>query len=343
MASAAEVPKGKGAAQPAQGAASGIPASYLGALIAGALGALGGFALLLALLNNTGNLPPPAFSNSLCVDEKLNFLRERPVYAPDLLVVGSSVAWRHVDSSVFKAQSLATQPLNAGFCGLHANQSAYVANWLLDREPTIRQVVMVVDPIDFAGCWRVPDAVFNRQDADAYVYGQVSPWAYYLRYFDPRSLLRNSLTVKDQRANLIEWDPLVFSRFGDGPLEPQGDRGLFYGKPEALDAGCFKALAGLAGRLESEGRKLLVVSTPLHPDWKSTYDPDGSFVRGFDRRLEQALAGTDGRYWNADREWSAPEDGFVDAIHLRWSAAQQFSLALASQLQVDDRNKVAGN
>ena len=30
-------------------------------------------------------------------------------------------------------------------------------------------------------------------------------------------------------------------------------------------------------------------------------------------------------------------------LHLRWSAAQQFSLALASQLQVDDRNKVAGN
>src|SRR3546814_10033751 len=85
-----------------------------------------------------------------------------------------------------------------------------------------------------------------------------------MRYFSPRSLLRNAQTVKAQRANEIEWDPLVFTRHGDGPLEPQGDRGLFYDKPDALDDSCFVALGELSKRLKNEQRQLLVVSTPLH-------------------------------------------------------------------------------
>ncbi|OSO73949.1 hypothetical protein EGI94_07180 [Stutzerimonas stutzeri] len=39
------------------------------------------------------------------------------------------------------------------------------------------------------------------------------------------------------------------------------------------------------------------------------------------------------QYWNADREWVAPPAAFVDAIHLRWSAVQDFSMALAEQLR----------
>ena len=311
-----------------------IRAGYLLGMFAGLFGMLGGFAALLAWLNQTDNLPPPAFSNSLCVDEKLHFLRHNPIADPNLLIVGSSVAWRHVDGDVLIEQTPGLRPLNGAFCGLHANQSTYVANWLLDREPSVRQVVMIVDPLDFAGCWKVPDAVFDRTHADQYVYQQASRWGYYMRYFSPRSLLRNAQTVKAQRANEIEWDPLVFTRHGDGPLEPQGDRGLFYGKPDALDDSCFVALADLSARLEQDQRELLVVSTPLHPQWKAKVDADGSFLARFDAKLNAAIAGNDAaQYWNADREWVAPPAAFVDAIHLRWSAVQDFSVALAEQLQ----------
>ncbi|WP_438826825.1 hypothetical protein [Pseudomonas lopnurensis] len=318
----------------AEARATGMGPAYLLALFAGLFGSLGAFALLLGGLKLTDNLPPPAFSNSLCVDEKLNFLRHNPVPDPNLLVIGSSVAWRHVDGNVLVEQAPGSRPLNGAFCGLHANQSAYVANWLLDRHPGIRQVVMIVDPLDFSGCWKVADAVFDRDDADHYVYRQASPWGYYLRYFSPRSLLSNARTVKAQRANLIEWDPLVFNRYGDGPLEPRGDRGLFYGPPDPLDAGCFEALQSLASRLHQEKRQLLIVSTPLHPQWKEEMDRDGSFLTYFDSRLSAAIAGSDtARYWNADREWVAPPSAFVDAIHLRWTAVQDFSSALARQLR----------
>jgi hypothetical protein len=176
--------------------------------------------------------------------------------------------------------------------------------------------------------------VFNREHADQYVYQHASRWGYYMRYFSPRSLLRNAKTVKAQRANEIEWDPLVFTRHGDGPLEPRGDRGLFYDKPDPLDDSCFASLGQLSQRLQREQRQLLVVSTPLHPQWKAKVDADGSFLARFDAKLSAAIAGNAGaHYWNADREWVAPPAAFVDAIHLRWSAVQGFSEALAEQLQ----------
>ncbi|WP_312919110.1 hypothetical protein [Stutzerimonas nitrititolerans] len=309
-----------------------IGLGYLTAMYGGLLCGLAAFGLTLFELDRSGNLPPPAFSNNLCVDEKLNFLRDQPVASPDLLVIGSSVAWRHVDGDELVKSSPTTKPLNGAFCGLFANQSVYVGNWLLDREPTIRRVVMVVDPQDFAGCWKVPDSVFNRDDADAYVYGQTPRWTYYVRYFAPVSLVRNALSVKEQRNGQNEWDPLVFNQHGDGPLVTKNSRRLVYGKPDPLDHSCFEALTGMAERLQREARKFTVVSTPLHPEWKSKYDPNGTFLADFDLRIKNSLSQSDARYWNADKELETPAGDFVDAIHLRWSAAQRFSAALAERL-----------
>lgn len=305
---------------------------YLLSLFAGLVGALALFCLTLLWLDRTGNLPPPAFSNNLCVDEKLNFHRNNPAGSPNLLIIGSSVAWRHVDSSQLVHALPEIRPLNGAFCGLFANQSTYVAGWLLDHEPSIRSVVMIANPQDFAGCWRVPTAVFNRDHVDPYVYEHDSKWAYYMRYFSPKSLVRNALTVKAQRAGQIEWDPLVFNRFGDGPLDTRNTRSLLYGRPEALDRNCFQALHALGERLVQEGRQLMVVSTPLHPEWKAKYDPDGTFLADFDQRITDTLSATGGTFWNADKDWRTPDAAFVDAVHMRWTAVQEFSLALAEQM-----------
>lgn len=312
--------------------ASRIGSGYLLALFGGLICSLAAFGLTLLGLDRSGNLPPPAFSNSLCVDEKLNFLRDHPVESPDLLVIGSSVAWRHVDGDELVRNSPTSIPMNGAFCGLFANQSVYVGNWLLDREPTIRRVVMVIDPQDFAGCWKVPDSVFNRDDADAYVYDKASRWPYYVRYFAPVSLVRNALTVRGQRSGENEWDPLVFDQYGGGPLDTDNSRRLLYGKPDALDHNCFDALSTMANRLQREARKFFVVSTPLHPEWKSRYDPNGSFLAQFDSHVKRSLKGSEAAYWNADSELETPASDFVDAIHLRWSAAQRFSAALAERL-----------
>jgi hypothetical protein len=337
MIQTADVPRdGSNAEQGATSAAS-VPgrvrSRYLLSLFAGLFGALAIFCLTLFALNRTGNLPPPAFTNSSCVDEKLSFLRGNPIQSPNLLIIGSSVAWRHVDGNVLTQALPGARPMNGAFCGLFANQSTYVGHWLLDRQPSIRSVVMIADPQDFAGCWRVPTAVLNREHVDPYVYENASPWGHYMRYFSPKSLARNALTVKAQRAGEIEWDPLVFNRFGDGPLVTSNTRELLYGRPEPLDAGCFAALREMSARLAQEGRELMVVSTPLHPEWKEKYDPDGTFLADFDKRIMDTLSATGGTYWNADKDWSTPVTSFVDAVHMRWSAVEDFTAALAEQMR----------
>lgn len=335
MAHAAGLPGNGSTAQSGASAASApgqMRPEYLLSLCAGLVGAMTLFCLALLSLDRTGNLPPPAFSNNLCVDEKLNFMRANRLESPNLLVIGSSVAWRHVNGEVLAQALPEVRPMNGAFCGLFANQSTYVAHWLLDREPSVRSVVMIADPQDFAGCWKAPTAVFNLDHVDPYVYQGVSHWNYYMRYFSPKSLVRNALTVKAQRAGQIEWDPLVFNRFGDGPLVTENTRKLMYGRPDALDRNCFNALRELSVRLEREGRQLMVVSTPLHPQWKEKYDPDGTFLVDFDQRIVDSL-GASGTYWNADKDWDTPVTSFVDAVHMRWSAVQEFSAALAEQMQ----------
>lgn len=317
-----------------------VSLGYLGALLAGLCGSLVLFYLLLLGLQATGHLPPPAFSNRLCVDEKLSFLREHPMVAPNLLVVGSSVAWRHFDGAAIASASQTVRPLNGAFCGLHVNQSNYVADWLLERHPSVRQVVMIVAPNDFTQCRRRAEAVFDKEAVGNFVYGGASRWPYYLHYFSPVSFIRNAWSVKAQRANLVErdnllvQDALVFDRFGDGPLDTQSSHAtLRYRLPKGLDPTCFDALQSLADRLHREGKRFLVVSSPLHPVWKTQEDPKGAFLAEFDRRIRQALRATKAQYWDADGEWTTSPASFTDAIHMRWSAAQDFSAALARRLQ----------
>jgi hypothetical protein len=307
---------------------------YLAFVLLGVSGALAAFYGALLMLQSTDNLPPPAFANSLCIDEKLSFMREQPAGSPNLLVIGSSVAWRHFDGATVASQSKGVlKPLNGAFCGLHVNQSAFTANWLLDRLPSIRQVVLIAAPQDFSECSINRQAIFNRQDADDYVYGGASPWPYYLRYFSPVSLMGNARRVKARRANLVELDPLVFTAYGDGPLKTADSLlGLGYGQSKPLDPTCFQALESLAQRLQKEGRPFTVVSSPLHPDWKTTEDASGEFINDFDARLVQSLKATSARFWDADSELKTSNAAFTDALHLRWSAAQDFSIALAKQL-----------
>jgi hypothetical protein len=290
-------------------------------------------------LQRTGNLPPPAFSNSICVDEKLSFLRQNHSTDPNFLIIGSSVAWRHIDSSVIAEQLPGAVPLNAAFCGLHVNQTAYVANWLLDRHPTAKTVVMLASPQDFEGCKVNPPAVFNRDDADSYVYGGASAWPYYMQYFSPASLLRNALEIAGKRDGTNQTDPLVFTAYGDGPVVEAENRGLYYDMADQQEQECFNALATLIGRLHKEQRNFTLVTTPLHPDWKQEGAPSASQVARFKQNLQSfaSKAGID--FWDADAALNLDAEQFFDAIHIRWSGAHTLTKVMARRLQQEARKK----
>jgi hypothetical protein len=328
-ASAGSAPAKAAAARPSDVALTMSP-SYLVTVALSALAALAAFYVFLFALQKTGNLPPPAFTNGVCADEKLEFLRARSPKSPTLLVVGSSVAWRHFDGAVFEHAAPGAIPLNGAFCGFAANQNAFVANWLLARNPSVREVLMIVSPQDFEDCTTRQTEAFNQEDADRFVYQNGSRWELYLRYFSPGALLHNAMTVRKKRVDKNATDSLVFDRYGSWPLENtvlQGlPYGLSYGAVKRQDPACFKAVDDLGRRLQREGRRLMIATTPLHPDWKSLHDPQGRLMAELDAGMRRVPGA---EFWNGDAANVTDPHAFWDALHMRWPAAQVYSKALA--------------
>jgi hypothetical protein len=310
------------------GAVCYITAMFLG--IAASIAVLLG---TLIVVEYTGHLPAPPIANNICIDEKLAFMRQQPGHSSNLLVLGSSVAWRNVDGNALMAALDGARPFNGGFCGLRMHQTEFVGDWLLDRLPAIRTVVILASPFDFIGCSVNPTRVFDRKGADDFVFKHEWKWSFYLRYFDPVSMVRNAIHVASmRRAGSL--DGLTFTAHGDGPLDTaKSAPTLVYGKlPPRFDSLCFVALKRLAMRIEKEHRRLAVIANPVSPAWKARFDSDGEVFRRFGTAVRSTLAETGAIYWDGEREIPMDPAAFTDAVHLRWSAAREFTVNFASSL-----------
>lgn len=312
-----------------------LPSRYIIAILGGLITALAAFCAMYGALYVTGYLPPPPLSNNVCTDEKLVFFRNNPPQDPNFLIVGSSVAWRNIDSAVIAREIPGARPVNGGFCGMQVHQSAFIADWMLDRWPAIEQVLLVVSPMDFTAC-KGTGQVFNPADAEKFVFEGAAMWSFYLRYFDPVSLNRNiTRQIRDREQDRILKIDRRFTKYGDGPLDTNENRGLFYGPMPESDPACFEALRALATKITDGGRPLMIVETPIHPRWKTQYDAEGIFTTAFAEQLAAAVAGTDARLWNADAAEIVDTPAFTDAIHIRWSAATTLTSAIVEKLGSD--------
>ncbi|MBI5265038.1 MAG: hypothetical protein HY852_24860 [Bradyrhizobium sp.] len=317
--------------------------TYLAAALAGAILFVVGAFSLLVVLEWFGRLPPPPIANNICIDEKLSFMRDRSFGSPNVLIAGSSVAWRSIDGEAMVSAAKHLQPLNGGFCGLQVNQAAFVGDWLVDRFASIRTVVFVVSPFDFEGCSTSPMAAFDLAAADEYVFGRASKWSFYMRNFDPGSMVRNVLRVGSMRKP-GHFYSLVFTKFGDGPVDAlSSERTLMYGPLRRLDGTCFSALASMADRLASESKAIMVVGVPLHPKWKELYDHDGTIRARLREGIVKAIEPSGGKYWDGDAESSTSSEEFLDAIHLRWPATKTLSKKLAESIGPSLLNEAAAH
>ena len=294
------------------------PVGYLAVVVGTIVASMSAFVALLLGLDVAGLKPPPAFTNSYCLDAKLEFLRRYPPQRPTHLVVGSSIAWRNIDAAAIAREHPQARPLNGAFCGLALNQSVFAARFLIGRLPGISDVLVVVDPFDLSNCRASKTALFDEADVSAYLSG-ASDLDFYFKYFDPFSLLVNAIGRKE-----------VFTPYGDGPLDTDRSFGLVYGPPRTIQLECLAALRAFAVDMQRQGIALTVTTMPLMSGWSREHDPDGKARKGFGRELELALAGTQVRMWDA---WSAievPAADYTDAVHLRWSATGRFTRRLVA-------------
>lgn len=298
---------------------------YLLAMLAGAMltaAFMGGIA---AFLHSRNALPPPQISNSLCIDEKLRIMREQPPQSPNLLVIGSSVAWRHFNSSAAMAANASIRPYNAGLCGQSLAQTAQTAQWLLSRLPSVRHVMLLASPVDFQNCSDGANTL-NYADADGYVFGRKRAWRYYLRYFDPLTFLRNAYGLRSRRVNPNRFEALVIDRFGDGPMEPPQTRGMHYRELGPFDRSCLSSLSYLAQLTRGRDINMDVVLTPVSPEWIRTYDSQGLVLGQLHDAVGRTAKSSGARF--VDMRDAFKQQHFVDAIHLRWSATARFTRAI---------------
>jgi hypothetical protein len=276
------------------------------------------FVGLLLGLDAAGLKPPPAFTNSHCIDAKLEFLRRHPPLKPTHLVVGSSIAWRNIDTAAIVGENPHIRPLNGAFCGLAMNQSAFATRFLLDRLPGISEVLLLLDPFDMSSCRASKTAVFDQADVGAYLSG-APDLDYYFKYFDLFSLITNAAGRKE-----------TFTPYGDGPLDTDRDFGLVYGPPRTSQPECLAALNAFALDMQKRGIVLTVTTMPLMAGWSREYDPDSRARKALAGELASALAGTQARLSDTWSTLDVPAADFTDAVHLRWSATGRFTRRLVS-------------
>ena len=314
---------------------AGLFRRYLFSVSATMLILLSAYVGSLAMLARAGVLPPPPLVNELCADEKLQWLRNDMPAHPDLLVVGSSIAWRDVDSAEFVARDPGARPVNGGMCHAEVNQSGFVTKFLLDHMPSVETVVLVLVPQDFTDCTETPARLFSPAVATRYVFDHDWSYGFYLNRFDPAALARNVREIRRLRDGADGYDSMKMTRYGDGPLRITGNRGLMYGTVGGRDPACVAALHTLAVAVAAKGKRLFVAMAPLNPDWVNRFDPTGTRRTSLLDAIHTALAGTGAKLWNGTAAFKSTPDDFTDAIHINWPAAKRYSALMAKALDPD--------
>ena len=289
----------------------------------------------LLFLRATDNLPPPIVANSLCLDEKLQWIgRNLPSSPPDLLVFGSSVAWRHFDGRKAVELGLAKNPYNLGFCGMNLAHTAFLVKYFMSkynfRSPL--RAIVIASPQDFEGCASPEQPAFPTREADEVIFSSTSSMgrlALYLKNIDFVPLVRNASTIKAKRRGAIPLDTYVFTGSGDGPLDTDESRGLTYGRITEFNRDCFSALRNIATQLSDQKVQFVLLLTPINPRWISEYDPHHATLNELRSRIADTLKGTNARIWDASESKLFSEPDFPDAVHLRWSAAGRLTAAIA--------------
>ncbi|MFN8926098.1 MAG: hypothetical protein ACK5WM_11165 [Rhodospirillales bacterium] len=299
---------------------------FLAGLAAGVAGTL---AVLGGLVEGIGRLaperlPPPPLSNRIDFDEKLHWLRERPGLSPGVLAVGSSITLQHFDGSAFGVPG---HVLNGATWGVQLHQTRYLADWYVDRYPTVRHVIVFLGLADFRDCRTTPATFFNTDHADAYLDG-AWPVPLYAKYFAPGDLIGNALTIAGDR---LSTEGLLRDEYGTQPRTLPVDRferkGLFYGHIDP-DPACFPVLSALARDLHGAGRSLTIAIPPVNPAYLAQVSgADQSFMT-LRKGIKDAVAGTGTRVFDLT-DAAPPASEYYDAFHMRFPAARVLSRSIA--------------
>jgi hypothetical protein len=305
--------------------------SYWVGLCAGILGPLVAMAGLYGVLASTKRLPAPAITRIEYLDEKLRFLRERPELKPEIVAVGSSIAWRQLDGDAFAERFGENHVLNGATAFLKVHQTRYLTHYYLDRFPDLQTVLLMLGPTDFRDCAKIAPELFDPDDATAYAFDRSFAPPFYLKYFAPLAYLRRAKGLPKQRTPLI--GEMWLDEYGSAPIQAPKEmvqgRGELYGAVRQ-DQVCVDAFLRLIPEIKARGVRPIVAFPPIHPEYRRRFPQSIADLRAVADRLRAAMGG-DVVIVDSMEEDFAPTD-FFDAVHLQWTAVQIYSERLAQAI-----------
>lgn len=306
---------------------------YLLGLLVGGFSAIalvaGTFVALMSV--RPQNLIAPAISSVESVNEKFRFIRRRPNLDPQVIAVGSSIAWRHIDGAAFSAGTGAAF-LNGATALLAVHQTRSLTRFYTDIFPRASTFVMLTNLTDFGNCSR-DGALFKPADAERYVRRDWPELVFYMKY----------LTLARYYSAFSIWPEVTVpftgdrwqDEFGSSPLQV-ADRGLRYG-PLKFDPTCIEELKLLSAEVRASGRQLAVVIMPVRPGYLLQYPNARLRLATIVHEIEPKLR-RDGNLLVDLREADFGEPDYWDAFHLQWSAVQRLSTGLSKHLALFVQN-----
>jgi hypothetical protein len=276
-----------------------------------------------ALLAHGGRLPPPPLTSSLCMNEKLRFLREHDLSQVQVLAVGSSATARNLDMGELSRGLDGATAMNAATCFIRMHQIAWYTRQLLAHASATQIVVVVAAPRDFEACPAHDEAWVSGQDFKRYVVNREAPWSLYATHLSVRWLGGAWRFARASgRIPEVELDTL-----GSMPMRVAMD----WHPPPRFDDRCFAALARLERIVGDHGARLLFVHFPVHPDWALRHDPNHERVDAFRQRVRTTLVVPSTRVVDGDAARLGLQD-FADGVHLLWPSVPRFSRFVAESI-----------
>lgn len=312
---------------------------------AGMVAVFGGLATAYGALSTVWpqSLPAPAISRLVPMDEKLRFLRNRPEFDPRVLAVGSSITWRQLDGAPFEhlTDDETGGFLNGGTGYLKIHQTGDLLDFYLDRYANVGTVLILTGPPDYEDCSNEPARMLDHSDAEAYAFGGWPAAYFYLRYFSPQRYLRSVMTLSGRSAPFT--GDLFLDRYGSGPLQVPASmkRGLRY-DAIAPDPACVDALAALSHELTERGLRLILVFTPVHPEYRAKYPAVVDWLQETARKVEAATLSDRTRVIRLCADPTYTAEDFFDAFHLQWPAVQRLSAEIATAMKSKDEGTSPG-
>jgi hypothetical protein len=225
----------------------------------------------------------------------------------------------------------AVVPMNAAPCYLYINQTAFMADLLLDISPAVKTVVTVVAPRDFDSCAPSETKFLNRTLAKLYLDRRAPSWAPYLA--NPRAsyVVLEGMTINDHEKPGDTEAIHAMDAYGTNPMPAK----ISWRPAPIMDQRCFSALEDYSLRMKRRGVQLVLATVPVMPEWAATFDPDGKLIDAWTRRMKAAI-GPEAIFVDG-RQYPLPDAQFGDPVHLLAPAHIAYSRFVAEAASIAGR------